>query len=68
MAHNLFSQFGGQQAGGFAEIIAEAKRMQQNFKGNPQQEVQRLLQSGQMTQEQFNQLAQAASQIMPYFK
>lgn len=68
MAHNLFSQFGGQQFGGFAQIISEAKRMQQNFKGNPQQEVQRLLQSGQMTQEQFNQLAQAASQIMPYFK
>ena len=32
---------------------------------NPREEVQRLLNSGQMSQEQFNQLSQMAQQILP---
>ena len=32
---------------------------------NPRDEVQRLLNSGQMSQEQFNQLSQMAQQILP---
>ena len=71
MAHDLFRQFGNQPApndGGFSQLVAEVKRMQQTFRGNPQEEVQRLLQSGQMTQEQFNQLSQQATQIMKMFK
>lgn len=66
MAHDLFKQFGNQPApndGGFSQLVAEVKRMQQTFRGNPQEEVQRLLQSGQMTQEQFNKYAQMANQI-----
>ena len=67
MAHDLFKQFGGQQDG-FAQIGAQLRQMQQNFHGDPRQKVQQLLQSGQMTQEQFNQLAQAANQIFPHLK
>ncbi len=68
MANDLFRQFGSQPVandGGFSQLVAEVKRMQQTFQGNPQQEVQRLLQSGQMTQEQFNRYAQMANQIAP---
>lgn len=68
MAHDLFKQFGNQPTpndGGFSQLVAEVRRMQQTFRGNPQEEVQRLLQSGQMTQEQFNRYAQMANQIVP---
>ena len=68
MAHDLFRQYGNQPApndGGFSQLVAEVRRMQKTFRGNPQEEVQRLLQSGQMTQEQFNRYAQMANQIVP---
>lgn len=71
MAHDLFKQFGNQPApndGGFSQLVAEVRRMQQTFQGNPQEEVQRLLQSGQMTQEQFNRYAQMANQIAPMIR
>lgn len=34
-----------------------------NFRGDPRQKVQELLQNGQMTQEQFNQLSNMADQL-----
>lgn len=71
MAHDLFRQYGNQPApndGGFSQLVAEVRRMQQTFRGNPQEEVQRLLQSGQMTQEQFNRYAQMANQIAPMIR
>ena len=37
---------------------------QRNFHGDPKAEVERMLQTGQMSQEQFNRLAQQANQIM----
>ena len=65
MANPLFSQFGGQQAQntGFPDFMADFQRLQQTVK-NPRQEVERLLQSGQMSQQTFNSLAQQANQIL----
>ena len=51
----------------FARLIEDAKRLQSTFKGDPQAEVQRMISSGQMTQQQFNELAQQATQIMHAF-
>lgn len=44
-------------------LIQEAKKLQQTFHGDPQQAVQQLLNSGQMSQEQFNQYAMIANQV-----
>ena len=65
MANPLFNQFGGQQAqnAGFPDFMAEFQRLQQTVK-NPRQEVERLLQSGAMSQQTFNYLAQQANQIL----
>ena len=64
MANPLFSQFCGQQNNnGFSDFIADFQRLQQTVK-NPRQEVERLLQSGQMSQQTFNSLAQQANQIL----
>lgn len=47
-----------------ANIIQQAKEFRKSFKGNPRDEVQRLLNSGQMSQQQFNQLSQIAQQVV----
>lgn len=64
MANPLFSQFGGQQNNnGFSVFIADFHRLQQTVK-NPRQEVERLLQSGAMSQNDFNRFSQMANQVM----
>ena len=65
MPNPLFSQFGGQQPAnnGFSNFMADFQRLQQTVK-NPRQEVERLLQSGAMSQQDFNRFGQMANQIM----
>lgn len=46
------------------QLIADAKRMKQTFTGNPKEEVQKLLNSGDMSQEDFNRYAQIANQLI----
>lgn len=67
----LFKILGGQQApqmhGPLGNVANLAQRFQQfrtNYKGDPRQEVQRLLDSGQMTQQQYNYLRGVAQQMM----
>ena len=62
MANPLFQQFGNQMPGN--NIMNQFEQFRKNFKGNPQQIVQQLLASGQMSQAQFNQLKQMADQFM----
>ena len=65
-ASSLFNLFGGQQPpmnGGFANMIAQFQQFKQNFNGDPKARVQQLLDSGQMSQQQFNQLSQMATQF-----
>lgn len=45
-------------------LVNSINTFQRNFHGDPKAEVERMLQTGQMTQEQFNRLAQQANQIM----
>ena len=65
MGNPLFNQFGNQNnnMNAFINRIMDFKK---NFTGNPKQEVERLLSSGQMSQQQFNQLSQIANQILPF--
>lgn len=64
MANPIYDQFGGQQnSNGFSDFMNDFRRLQQTVK-NPRQEVERLLQSGAMSQQTFNSLAQQANQII----
>lgn len=56
---------GGQQAAnnGFSNFMADFQRLQQTVK-NPRQEVERLLQSGMMSQSDFNRFGQMANQML----
>lgn len=44
-------------------MINQFNQFKKNFVGDPEQQVRQLLDSGQMTQQQFNQLSQAATQF-----
>lgn len=63
MSNPLYGQFGGQQTNPMQQLVAEARQLKQTIQ-NPRAEVERLLQTGQMQQSQFNQLSQIAQQIV----
>lgn len=44
-------------------LIAQFEQFKKNFTGDPKQQVEQLLSSGRMTQEQFNRLSQMATQF-----
>lgn len=46
--------------GNFSQMVQKFQEFKANFQGDPEQEVKRLLQSGQMSQDQLDQLQQAA--------
>lgn len=61
---SLFNMFGKQQPqmnNGLLNMVNQFNQFKRNFNGDPRQQVQQLLDSGQMTQQQFNQLSQAAT-------
>ena len=65
MANNLFNQF-GRQNNPLEQLAQQAREFQKQFNGNPRQEVERLLQTGQMSQSQFNQYSQIAQQVAQF--
>lgn len=56
------------QQGGPMNIIQAFNQFKQNFQGNPQEEVQKLLTSGRMSQNQLNQLQAMAKQFQSMLK
>lgn len=49
--------------GQFQNIIQQFRQFQQSFKGDPKAEVEKLVQSGKISQQQLNQLQQVAGQF-----
>ena len=74
MSNPLFNAMQGMsgnlpgQMGRFQRMAQEFKRFKAGFNGDPLQEVQRLLNSGKMTQQQFNQLYGIARQFQSLFE
>ena len=65
MSNPLFNQMNNNPMAGFMQ---EFERFRQNFSGDPRAKVQELLNSGQLSQQQFNELAQQTNQLMRFFK
>ena len=63
----LFSIFGNNTAQGafnnINQVMTQYNQFRSNFQGDPKQKVQELLDSGRMSQEQFNQLSMMAQQF-----
>lgn len=72
MANPLFQALGGGQMPGpmgqFQHMMQQFQQFRANFQGDPQQEVQKLLQSGKITQQQLNQIQQMAKQFQTMVK
>ena len=63
MANPLFNALGGQQMNPMAQLVADARKLRQTMQ-NPRAEVERLVQAGQMSQQDFNRYSQIAQQIV----
>lgn len=62
MANPLFSAFGNNNQ--FYNLIKQAQDFKKQYTNiNPRAEVERLLNSGEMSQQQFNQYSQIAQQV-----
>lgn len=70
MANPLFQAMGGGKMPGpmgqFQQIVQQFNQFRANFQGDPQQEVQKLLQSGKMSQQQLDQLQAMARQFQQF--
>ena len=60
MSNPLFNQMGQQMPGGILQRFQQFQRM---FRGDPQQQVQQLLNSGMVSQTQYNHAVQMANQL-----
>ena len=63
MPNPLYGQFGGQQVNPMQQLVEDARKLKQTMQ-NPRAEVERLLQTGAMSQQKFNELSQIAQQIV----
>ena len=64
MSNPLFQQMGGgQQMGGMGNMMQRFQQFQSMFKGDPRQQVQQLLNSGKVSQSQYNSAVRMAQQL-----
>ena len=67
MANPLFNALGGAQmpgtVGQFQNMVQQFRQFQQTFQGDPKAEVEKMMQSGKLTQQQLNQLQAVARQF-----
>lgn len=62
MSNSLYNQF-GRQNNPLEQLAQQARDFRKQFSGNPRQEVERLLQTGQLSQADFNRYSQIAQQV-----
>jgi len=54
--------------GNMLNMVNQFNQFKNTFQGNPEQQVKQLLNSGKMSQQQFNQLSQVANQLQSFLK
>ena len=70
MSNPLFNALGGgmSQGNGLMQMVQQFMQFKQNFKGDPKAEVEKMLQSGKISQQQLNQVQQMAGQFQHMLK
>lgn len=69
MGNPLFNLLGGKNNNGPGNMLQQFQRFKKQMQGvNPQEEVQKLLQSGKISQAQLNKAQQMAQQMQRLFK
>lgn len=66
MSNSIYNDLNG-NTGGISDIIRQANQLKKQLNGsNPRDIVQNLLNTGQMSQSQFNELSQQANNILRF--
>lgn len=72
MENPLFNALGGNKMpgpmGNFQQMMQQFQQFKANFHGDPQREVQRMIQSGQLSQQQLDQVQNVARQFAALLK
>lgn len=70
MSNPFFNALGGGQMpmGGFPQLLQQFKQFKANFKGDPKAEVEKMLQSGKISQDQLNKIQSMAKQFQGLFE
>lgn len=68
LLNGMNPQNGGNPMGNMFNMISNFQKFKQNFIGDPKQQVQELLNSGRMTQEQFDYLQNMAKSLSGVLK
>lgn len=71
MSNPLFNLLGGAMPNGFGNmgnLLQQFQQFKQGFRGDPRQQVQQLLNSGKISQEQYNQAVQMANALQKMLK
>ena len=68
MSNPLFEALGGGVNPQFQQLVQRFQQFKSTFQGDPQQEVQKMLQSGKITQQQPNQAQSFAQQFQALMK
>lgn len=63
--NKLYEQM--QQQNPYQTMLKQFEEFKKNFSGNPQEKIQEMLNSGQITQQQYNQAVQKANMIKSMF-
>ena len=68
MSNPLFQALGGGMNPQFQNLMQRFQQFKSTFQGDPQQEIQKMLQSGKITQQQLNQAQAFAQQFQALMK
>lgn len=67
MKNQIYEQYRG-TPNNVTNIMNQFQQFRNTFRGDPRQQVQQLLNSGRVSQEQYNRAVQMANQFMKYMK
>lgn len=63
--NKLYEQIGPQNP--YQNMMKQFEEFRKNFTGNPQEKIQQMLNSGQISQQQYNMAVQKANMIKSFF-
>lgn len=61
MANPIYNMFGDSQFGNMSNTLKQFQQFKQQFKGDPRAQVQQMLNSGRISQEEYNHAVQMAN-------
>ena len=65
MSNPLYNMYGQNQGGG--NFLSRFQQFKKMFRGDPQRQIQQMLNSGQISQQQYNQAVQQANALKKMF-